>query len=65
MRKVISEITLGKYKALILDGPVPIHQYSKYRIDGFYYDIVPVYDAKNCIAIESADSFLGKTVEFI
>ena len=65
MRTVISEISLGKYKALILDGPVPIHSYTKYRIDGIYYDIVPVYDAKNCIAVESSGSFLGKKVEFI
>lgn len=65
MRKIISEITLGKYKALILDGPVPTHRYSKYCIDGIYYDIVPVYDAKNCIAIASSDSFLGKIVNFV
>lgn len=65
MRKVISEITLGKYKALILDGPVPTYRYSKYCIDGTYYDIVPVYDAKNCIAIVSSDSFVGKIVDFV
>lgn len=64
MRKVISEFSAGRCKVLILDGEVPFIRYNKYRIDGEYYDPVIVYDAKNCIAIVSKDSFVGKTVYF-
>ena len=64
MRKVVDEFPFGKYKMLILDGEVPFIRHNKYRIDGEYYDPVIVYDAKNCIAIISKDSFVGKTVYF-
>lgn len=64
MRKIISELSAGKYKVLKLDGARPLSAHSKYVIDGKEYGIVPIYDAINCIAVESADSFEGKTVEF-
>ena len=64
MRKVISEMNIGNYKVLALDGELPLKRYRKYVIDGTAYDIVPVYDLPNCIAIESDDHFAGKTVEF-
>lgn len=65
MSKVVSEWKIGKYTALELDQSPPIKPYHKYRIDGTDYDIVPVYDMPNHIAVEAESSFLGKTVEFI
>lgn len=64
MVKVISEFSVGKYKVLKLDGVKPDKKYTRYLIDGKEYAIVPIYDAVDCIAIESSDSFKGKTVEF-
>ena len=64
MRKVISEMSIKNYKILRLDGELPLKRYTKYVIDCKTYDIVPVYDMPNCIAIESVDHFEGKTVEF-
>jgi hypothetical protein len=65
MRTVVSDFGVGKYRVLKLDGEKPMKPYNAYRIDGVVFPIVPLYDAMNCIAIESADSFTGKTVEFI
>lgn len=65
MSKVVSEWKIGKYTALELDQRPPIKPYHKYRIDGKEYDIVPIYDIPNHIAVESESDFLGKTVEFI
>lgn len=64
MRKVTSEMSIGDYKVLTLDGALPLKRYTKYVIEGKEYDIIPVYDLPNCIAIESEDHFEGKTVEF-
>lgn len=65
MCKVIDEFQIGKYTVLGLDKPITARAYRRYRIDGKVYEIVPVYDAPKCIAIEAEGSFLGKTVEFI
>ena len=64
MRKVISEFSLGQYKVLALDGELPTKGHSKYDIGGKLFSIVPLYDLPNSIAIESTESFIGKTVEF-
>lgn len=64
MRKVLSDFSVGKYRVLKLDGETPKNKYSGYMIDGKEYAAVPMYDVQNCIAIESSDSFAGKTVEF-
>lgn len=65
MRNVISEFHVNGYVMLSLDGPVPMKEHKKYRIDGVEYDIVPVYDISNSIAIIASGTFVGKTVEFI
>ena len=65
MRTVVSDFGVGKYRVLKLDGAKPAKEYSAYRIDGVVFSIVPLYDAVNCIAVESSDCFTGKTVEFI
>ena len=65
MRKVVSEFGIGKYRVLKLDGEIPKVKHSGYTIDGRQYKAVPMYDTQNCVAIESTDSFVGKTVEFM
>lgn len=64
MPKVVHEFSIGKYKILKLDEAKPNKKYKAYQIGGKVYDIVPMYDAENCIAIESSDSFVGETIEF-
>lgn len=65
MRTIIAQLHVEKYTLLALDGPLPNREHNKYRIDGKEYDIVPVYDLPNNIAIAAEGSFVGKTVEFI
>lgn len=65
LNKVISELTVNKYKVLILDERQTNIDYNSYLIDGKEYKPVSIYDAPNCIAIESDDTFKGKTVEFV
>lgn len=64
MCQIIHEIHLDEYTILRMDQ-LPNKAYSKFRIDGIEYEPVPIYDAPNCIACKSKDSFEGKTVEFI
>ena len=65
MAKVIGERSIGKYKVLKIDQELPQKPYSKYVIDGKDYGIVPIYDARNCIAIADTGSLIGKTVTFV
>ena len=65
MCNVVSEFRVKNYLVLKLDKDKPLEKYSKYLIDGSEFEIVPVYDAPNCIAIESDKSFLNKEVKFI
>lgn len=67
MRKVIDEFQCGKYRVLILDdSKMTLDNCQKYRIEEKEYTPVSVYDAReNVIAIETEESFIGKTVEFI
>ena len=62
---VVDEFHIHKYRVLVLDNLPMTILYYKFRIKGILYDPVPVYDLKNCIAIESDESFLGETVEFV
>ena len=50
---------------LKLDNDKPLKKYSKYLIGEKEYEIVPIYDADKCIAIEADGSFLGENVKFI
>jgi hypothetical protein len=65
MRKIINQMNIGKYAALELSDDLPMNSYTKYRIAGKIYNIVPVYDLPRHIAIEAQGDFVGKTVEFI
>lgn len=64
MSRVIDELHIKKYTVLKLDE-MPLKTYHFFLIDGNKYKPVPMYDTKNCIAIESNESFIGKVVEFI
>lgn len=65
MREIRTEIQCNQYKVLGLNDAAPIKNYNMYSIDGIIYEPVTIYDAVNCIAIESTGSFIGKTVTFI
>ena len=65
MNTVVYEFKAVKHMVLALDEYVPTKAYNRFLINGKVYMPVPVYDAKNCIALESNDSFLGKIVEYI
>lgn len=65
MWTVVYEFQARKNRVLKLDHELPKYAYKNYVIDGKTYDIVPVYDAKNCIAVETSESLLGKEVKFI
>lgn len=64
MSKIVDELHVEGYAVLKLDG-IPNGNYKKYRIDGIEFEPVSIYDAENCIAIQSNDTFVGKVVEFI
>ena len=50
----------------MLDHELPMYPpYTKYNIGGKIYEIVPVYDLKRSIAVETTESLLGKEVKFI
>lgn len=64
MSRVVYEFHIKNYVVLKLDEMLK-KAYRLFLIDGKKYSPVPIYDAKNCIAIESDESFLGKVIEFV
>lgn len=64
MSTVIDEFHVREYAVLKLDT-LSKDPYRKYKIEGEEYDVIPMYDAPNCIAIKAQGTFLGKTVEFV
>lgn len=65
MQRILSQWSVGKYTVLEVEHELPMKPYKKYRINGKEYEIVPVYDLPNSIAIEAKGDFTGKTVEFV
>lgn len=63
MSKITNEISIEKYKILKLDV-MPTTPYTSVIIRGRKYNLAPIYDAPNCIAIESRESFVGAEVFF-
>lgn len=63
MSKIIQEISVGKYKILKLDV-MPSTSYTAVIIKGRRYDLIPIYDALNCIAVESSEKLYGAEVTF-
>lgn len=64
MSKIVDELHVKGYVILKLDS-IPNGNYKKYKIDGIEFEPISIYDAENCIAIQSNDTFVGKAVEFI
>lgn len=65
MYHILKELHTGKYVILVLDKPISERHYNAYHIEGEFFDVVPLYDMPGCIAIESSDSFIGKTVDLV
>ena len=61
IHSVIYEFQVANYKVLKLDTKNTDKPYTKYLINGIEYDIVPLYDIDNCIAIESNEFYDNKT----
>lgn len=64
MSKVVYEFHVKKYTVLKLDE-LPNNPYRSFLIRGKTYKSIPILDAENCIAIESNESFIGETVDFL
>ena len=47
---------IGKYLLIEIDRPIEEKSYSKYRINNRDYDIVPVYDLPNHVAVMTEDN---------
>ncbi len=62
--KPCSEMKIKNYTILQFEE-LPISPYKRIKVEGKIYEIVPSYDMKNCIVINSNDSFLNKETEFI
>ena len=58
-------LSVGNIAVLLLDGSLPKTCYKKYKINNREYNIVPVWDMKNTIAVEKKENLVGKIVEFI
>lgn len=65
MYTVIDEIHLEEYIILKLDKDIVEKKYTKYVIEGKEFDIVPIYDAKQCIAIKAKGSYVNKKVNVV
>lgn len=62
--KIINEFHVNNYVVLILDS-MPDRGFHHFVIKGKKFAPVPAYDGKNCVAVESNESFIGETIEFI
>lgn len=62
--KPYNEMKINNYTVLQFKE-LPTSPYRRIRIEGKIYEIVPSYDMKNCIVINSNASFLNKETEFI
>ncbi|MCI1999565.1 MAG: hypothetical protein LKJ75_02510 [Clostridia bacterium] len=64
MLKVKDEASIGKYKVLFLDGPIPLKPFTCVLVKGIKMKATMPYDLKNSIAIESNETFINENVEF-
>ena len=64
MSRILSEFRIEKYLVLKISD-IPLKPYNKVKIEQEIFDIVPMYDAKQCVAIESNKTFLNKNIEFL
>ena len=64
MSRILSESRIGKYLVLKISD-IPLKAYNKIKIGKEIFNIVPMYDSKQCIAIESKGTFLNENIEFL
>ena len=64
MSKIIDEMQMQEIKVLKVEE-IPNVEYKKLRIAGVEYDPLPIFDAKNCVAIKSEKKLKGEVIEFI
>ena len=64
MSKIISNFIIDKYSVIKVDE-IPTKPYNKIKIGNDFFKPVPIFDAKNCIAIESNKKFISENIEFI
>ena len=62
--KIMNEFHVNNYVVLILDS-MPDIGFNYFVIKGNKFVPIHVYDGKNCVAVESNESFIGETIEFI
>ena len=61
---VINELHIGKYVVLMLDQDWKIEKFSSVEVEGRNYPILPAYGISE-FAIESTESFIGKSITLI
>lgn len=62
--KPCKEMKIKQYTVLQF-SELPSQPYRKLYAKGKIFDIVPIYDMENCVAIESTDIFLNEDISFI
>lgn len=62
--KPCNEMKINNYTILQFEE-LPNSPYKRAKIEGKIYEIIPSYDMKNCIVINSSASFLNKEAEFV
>lgn len=56
---------VGNYNVLTLNKDLPLSSYTKCRIEGKEYKLVPTYDLPKSIVIKGNGDYEGKRVEFV
>lgn len=64
MIKILNSFIIGKYRVFKL-STMPTKPYSHIKIGEDIFIPVPIFDMKNCVAIESTRNFNSTTIEFI
>ena len=64
MSKIIENFIIDKYSVLKVDN-IPNKKFNKVKINDVVFDLVPIFDAQNCIAIKSKNTFINENIEFI
>ena len=65
MVKVSKQLKTMNYSLLLLEGEIPITNYSKIKIDGVEYTPEIVYDLNNAVAVADNGDFEGKEIQFL
>lgn len=65
MTKIVSQVQVGKWVLLSLDGAFPNTKWTKAIIDGIEYRAEVVHDIENSVGIlATGGNFIGKEIAF-